>query len=260
MLNRTNFLLKTHRDGQQEQHLIAPLAITGQPYLSYPFTLGLTGLICRRLDPPHYFDYEKLAQAILSKQEVAFWYQLPKRGMRRSEWLLGRVALKDAIRQFARKEGNLELKYLDLEILPDELGKPLLSCPLLEAKGLLPKVSLSHTRGHILAVVAKGTCQIGVDFERLGYVNLEDFRTVAFTDEELKLLPPDSGELTQLAFWCAKEAVAKAVGTGLLGQPNRWLITDYSAHQQQVTITHTGQVVKVNLWFGNDEVIAICQE
>ncbi len=260
MLNRTNFLLKTHRDGQQEQQLIAPLAINWQPYLSYPFTLGLTGLICRRLDPPHCFDYEKLAQAILTEREMAFWYQLPKRGMRRSEWLLGRVAIKDATRQFATEAGNLELKYLDLEILPDELGKPILSCPILEAKELLPEVSLSHTRGHILAVVTKSPCQIGVDFERLGYVNLEDFRTVAFTDEELKLLPHDSDELTQLAFWCAKEAVAKAVGTGLLGQPHRWLITDYRAHQQQITIIHSGKVVEVNLWFGKNEVIAICQE
>lgn len=238
------------------ENAIRPLIF--RPFLSQPWRQKETGTLCRRIDPPHCHDLEKLAKAILTDTEQEFWYQLPTKGSRRLEWLLGRAAAKDAIRQFAQENYDSELTYLNLEILSTPSGKPRVSCPHLAMAEIDLEVSISHTQGYILAVIAPPSHQIGIDMERLGHVQMADCQSLAFTCAELKLLS-QVDELELLGCWCAKEAVAKAIGLGLQGKPRQWLITNYAKDGTQVQVTYAQQIFTVNLWYGNREVVAICQ-
>ena len=69
---------------------------------------------------------------------------------------------------------------------------------------------------------------MGIDLEQIVERD-SSFEGIAFRDEELALLPsgPEEAEAraAELArLWCAKEAVAKLLGTGLGGSPKDFTI------------------------------------
>ncbi|MGB5962863.1 MAG: beta-ketoacyl synthase N-terminal-like domain-containing protein [Coleofasciculaceae cyanobacterium] len=239
-----------------------------QPQTSYLSTAWMQsdlGLVCRRIEPfpEHFLDdswgiwKRVLAHLMLNQAERNFWYKLPEKGGRRTDWLLGRIAAKEALSQWAKQTFNLELASADIEILPNDLGKPLVSCPELEVIGWLPNISISHSRGYIIAGVAPANMQLGLDLEYLDVPRPDDWLLGAFTEQELALAPQINREIT-IGFWCAKEAAAKAFGTGLKGVPQQWQITQYAQKDNLVTVVHEGKSVTVKLWYGENEIIAIC--
>lgn len=233
-------------------------------YLSTAWMQSETGLVCRRIEPfpEHFLDdswaiwKRVLAHLMLNQAERNFWYKLPEKGGRRTDWLLGRIAAKEALRQWAKQTFNLDLASADIEILPNDLGKPLVSCPELEAMGWLPNISISHSRGHIIAAVAPANMQLGIDLERLDIPRPDDWLIGAFTEQELALLPQMNRDA--VGFWCAKEAVAKAFGTGLKGVPQQWKITQYAREEQLITVVHEGKSATVRTWCWEKETLAIC--
>ncbi|MBW4546920.1 MAG: polyketide synthase dehydratase domain-containing protein [Symplocastrum torsivum CPER-KK1] len=240
---------------------------THTAYISKPWMQAETGLVCRRIDPfPNHFLDELggvikhvIAHLMLTAQEREFWYGLPEKGPRRSDWLLGRIAAKDALRQWAKQSFNLELSPIDIQILPTHLGKPLVQCSALESVGSLPDISISHSRGYVVAAVAsRPNIQLGIDLERLDLTHVDDWLTSVFTEQELKLLP-HSNKATMVGLWCAKEAAAKANGTGLEGVPNQWAITHYSRDSHQANVSHNKESFNVKLWYQDNEILAVCQ-
>lgn len=236
-------------------------------YLSDAWMQGETGVICRRIEPfPEHFLEDGwsiwkrvLAHLMLNEQERHFWYELPEKGPRRTDWLLGRIAAKDALRQWAKYTFNVAIAPVDIEILSTPLGKPLVHCPELEHLGSLPDISISHSRGYIVAAVAKPNVRIGIDIERLNWIRSNDWLGAAFTKQELDLIPQQDSLPAILGLWCAKETAAKALGTGLQGTPYEWPITHYSMDGQQITVSHGSESFQVNLWYQDDEILAICQ-
>src|SRR5204863_6750447 len=85
-----------------------------------------------------------IAALVLSRRERALWLgsRMPER--RRLEWLLGRIAAKDAVRDYVSRRFSLSLRPADVEILPDETGRPIVGG--LWARGVPrpPLVSISH--------------------------------------------------------------------------------------------------------------------
>lgn len=83
-----------------------------------------------------------------------------------------------------------------------------------------PHLSLSHTRG-LAALALCADAHVGVDVERpRGCRHVADVASGAFGTEELERwrdLPPDAREEGLLVAWTRKEAVLKALGTGLAG-------------------------------------------
>jgi phosphopantetheinyl transferase len=264
VIARLEGLLEIYLDLPQEYHECRKSPLT--TYWSQPCLQEETGLVCRRIGPyPERFleDWggvmkHIIAHLMLNQNERQFWYGLPDKGPRRSDWLFGRIAAKDALRQWALANFNIELAPVDIEILSTELGKPFARCLELEAITPIPDISISHSRGYVVAAVAQPNTRIGIDLERLDVTRSQDWLMGAFTPQELALVP-QLNKASTLGFWCAKEAVAKALGTGLQGVPAQWQITHYSPHNQKVTITHKGQFFIVELWCEDNEILAICQ-
>lgn len=131
-------------------------------YLSELGTVTEAGQICRQLEPfPEGFLDDSwsiwkrvLAHLTLNAAEREFWYGLPEKGIERTDWLLGTIAAKDAIRQWAEQSFQLSLAPVDVEILPDATGKLQLRCPQLEAlTASLPEIAIKQAAsGEVVAI------------------------------------------------------------------------------------------------------------
>ena len=142
---------------------------------------------------------------------------------RRLEWLAGRTAAKDAVRQFVRRHYGLSLLPADIDIVQDEHGKPSAAGVWTKDVPHLPALSISHSGGIAAAVVADGSDgrSIGIDIQEIRELK-PDFEGLLLDAEEKQFLltvpQRDRGEWL-LRTWSAKEAIAKALGRGLVEGP-----------------------------------------
>lgn len=158
---------------------------------------------------------KSLAAAILTHNERENFAQMGGNAHRRLEWLLGRTAAKEAVRRLLHHNYNLYEPAADIAIWKDDLGKP---HPLGNWQSQVSSpvdLSIAHTEGLILgAATTKG--HIGLDVESVSRDLTEDFLRGVFTLEEQELATKSGdGPTAVLRFWCAKEAISKALGTGI---------------------------------------------
>ncbi len=244
-------------------------AAPANAYLSDTYLNYQPHILCRRLtELPAKFLEElsgiiklTIAYLVLNKQEREFWYSLPEKGLRRTEWLLGRIVAKDAIRQWAKKQFNMELAPIDVQILSTIAGKPWVYCPELAAVTQLPDISISHSQNSYVAAVSMPGMQVGIDVQRLDGVRTDDWHDSAFSASELDILAPSVQKNPALLIgaWCAKEAAAKAAGIGLQGNPKQWQVTSYDVLSQQIAIFYANESFTSNIYFEPQEIVAICQ-
>jgi phosphopantetheinyl transferase len=182
------------------------------------------------------------AHLILNHQERQEFYTLGGPEQRQAEWLLGRFAAKDAVRSMLRKYHGLVIPPADIEIVKDEHGRPEPCGYWLNQIGYTPALSTSHSSRFAIAIA--GRCDshqhLGVDVQQIEPRSV-DFEEVAFTSEERGLLAgldDDARQEWLTRFWCAKEAVGKAVGRGLIHGPRSVIVRAMDV---------AGEVVKVAL-------------
>jgi phosphopantetheinyl transferase len=60
-----------------------------------------------------------------------------------------------------------------------------------------------------------------------------------------------------LRLWCAKEAAAKSLGTGLNGQPQRFAVTELTPDGNTAVVENVGRRIEVALRRHNDIVIGL---
>jgi acyl transferase domain-containing protein/4'-phosphopantetheinyl transferase EntD len=183
-----------------------------------------------------------LALTALGPRERAHWQALPGRGLRRTEWLLGRMAAKDAVRQFLKDRYGLILCPADVEILPDGNGRPVVHGLWADQIPGVPLVSIAHSGGLAVALVGGPGEGVGVDVEWLDRMN-EHVERMAFTPAEGELLAKLPAQHTKewaLRLWCAKEAVSKALGRGLLAGPQSYVVTELDQDRGTLRIGLTG--------------------
>jgi len=180
-------------------------------------------LFCRRIEKLFHGDEsfwgQVLGRLVLNRKERETFQKLGKSEKRLSHWLLGRVVAKDAVRAFLKKCYGMELGPADVEITSDEYGRPIPTGIWAKQVESIPCLSLAHTDGMAVAVAghSNGNRMVGIDVEKIRPLR-GGFETGAFTANELELLNTfDEAERQQwiLRFWCAKEALAKALGRGL---------------------------------------------
>jgi acyl transferase domain-containing protein/phosphopantetheinyl transferase len=164
----------------------------------------------------------------------------PPRGRR--QWLLGRIAVKDATRQAVWDEsGPRKLFPAEITVGNDEAGRPFVEGT--HGTPLPPfAVSIAHAGDVGVAMVrsaAGGRPRIGIDVEQIA---ARDQATLGFALSEdeltmLRQLAADGGQDLWFArFWTAKEAVAKALGTGLAGDPRRFAVLKATASDAVVKV------------------------
>lgn len=168
----------------------------------------------------------------------------------------GLACAKDAVRTWWARSFGGELPH------PSEFctGHDALGRPFLEPADdpTLPCLSLAHSEGGYVALVASQP--VGVDLEPLSRdvtAILGDFAT----PEERALIAPfleaQPHEVWATRLWCAKEAVSKALGTGLQGRPRDFAAVDVEA-DGSLLVQHqpSGQrlVVLTRRW--NDYILA----
>ncbi|MFI1769418.1 beta-ketoacyl synthase N-terminal-like domain-containing protein [Streptomyces sp. NPDC020800] len=164
----------------------------------------------------------------LGAAERTAYAQHPPRGRR--QWLLGRIAAKDAVRHLLWDQGEAEIFPAEIRIDNDTAGRP-------RAEGLhgrkLPplQLSLAHCEDAAVALArpATGGAGVGIDIEMITE-RPSATHHIALGGTERRLLhdlhtssgEPESVWFTR--FWAAKEAAAKAEGTGLRGRPKDFAV------------------------------------
>ncbi|MCZ4510247.1 beta-ketoacyl synthase N-terminal-like domain-containing protein [Streptomyces sp. ActVer] len=150
----------------------------------------------------------------------------------RRQWLLGRIVAKDAVRQWLWDHGEGPVFPAEIRVRNDDSGRPYVT-------GLhgrtLPSldVSLAHRAEAGVAIVRPHRPEPGpgIDIEE---VVERDAGTlaVALGEDESRLLGArcaatgESEALWFTRFWAAKEAVAKAEGTGFRGRPRDFTVLE----------------------------------
>jgi phosphopantetheinyl transferase len=147
----------------------------------------------------------------------------------KNEWLLGRIAVKDAVRHWLWARGHGPLFPAELEVHNEPSGKPVVTGPFSQAL----EVSVAHKQGLAVACVSdRGP--VGIDLEKVQPRGPE-FESIAFTAAERERLPIGEERDTAIArYWVAKEAAGKARGTGLAGNPAKLEVVDHVGSRLQV--------------------------
>ena len=177
---------------------------------------------------------------ILSGEEHEFWLKLAVPEKRRREWLTGRLAAKDAVRLFLKDYCDVSLCPADIRIDTDEHGQPTVAAGPIEKLGCRLCLSIAHSGGCAVAVAGEfaGHLGVGIDIEVIGQ-SRDGFEKGALSPEEQALLegvPSIIREEWLLRFWCAKEAVAKALGHGMAGTPLNLVIQELERETGKVNV------------------------
>ncbi|MEI6219317.1 MAG: 4'-phosphopantetheinyl transferase superfamily protein [bacterium] len=179
-----------------------------------------------------------VAPYILLEQEWIIWNRISHIAVRR-RWLRGRVAAKDAMRLLLWHRHGIAAPLEAICVLPDEFGRPLVSCPAMPGVNKGVSVSISHcnNRSVALAIECSASCSsVGLDVASRTD-NHEGLAEGGFAAGETALLddcPASERSDWLLYLWCAKEAACKALGVGLMGNPLNFAVK--RVNRQQLTV------------------------
>ncbi|MFB7253449.1 beta-ketoacyl synthase N-terminal-like domain-containing protein [Streptomyces nojiriensis] len=165
---------------------------------------------------------ELVMRRYLGAAERAAYERLAPRA--RAPWLLGRIAAKDALRQLLWDGGAGPVFPAEVPIGSDPAGRPVAGAPL--TGGF--RLSIAH-KDRLAVALAHPARPVGIDVEQVT-ADPDALIRIALGPGELGLaegLAARGGTglpAALTALWCAKEAAAKAAGTGLGGRPRDWRV------------------------------------
>jgi len=170
------------------------------------------------------------AFSVLGSAGAAMFHAMPI--ARRAAWMLGRIAVKDAVRHRQWDAGTAEVFPIELTVTNDPDGRPrVINRP---GAGLLDcDVSLAHTAEVAVAIALprepdadQDASGVGIDVTAVTPVG-DSTIGFALTPAERHLLEAVAGpdrDLWFARFWSAKEAAGKARHTGLDGNPKHLVV------------------------------------
>ncbi|MEI6210734.1 MAG: 4'-phosphopantetheinyl transferase superfamily protein [bacterium] len=182
-----------------------------------------------------------VAFALLNPAERDEWLAMRGISTRRIEWLLGRACVKDALRRHLIEQHQQHWAATDIPIWTDDSGKPHALGAWQDRARETVDISIAHTSGLVAAAIAVNG-RIGIDLERIGRDLTDDFSRSVFTLEEQELAAQSGdGPATLLRFWCGKEALAKALGTGIRYSPSDLRVRSIHVETGRIEIELAGQ-------------------
>ncbi|MDI2127237.1 type I polyketide synthase [Yinghuangia seranimata] len=193
---------------------------------------------------PDAASQELVMRRYLGARERAEFATRPPRS--RSGWLLGRIAVKDAVRRYLWSRGEGPIYPAEVQVSNDEFGRPEIEhvVPGDEFPRGRPRLHVSLAHKHRLAVAIADRVPVGIDIESLDERS-DAFERVALAPAERDLLDrlsdgdPDRRREWLVRFWCAKEAAGKADGIGLAGRPTDRRVV--SAAEDLLTVAGPGR-------------------
>ncbi|MBP6776289.1 MAG: acyltransferase domain-containing protein [Piscinibacter sp.] len=204
-----------------------------------------------------------LAHAVLSFEERDEWRGLANASVgQRRQWLLGRLALKEAVRHAIHARHDHLLYPSDIVVRHDPHGAPFIDGWWAEQGLDVPRVSLTHNPAFAIAAVSYGGAPIGVDAEVVGRVQHPDWLVAAFTPAEQAWLAGRAAaerDTDVLRLWCAKEAASKWLGTGLQGAPEAFGVAFADAAAEQATVQYGDLAVPVQVRRLGASVVAVAE-
>lgn len=145
------------------------------------------------------------------------------------QFLLGRIAAKDAIRRHLWTRGYGALYPAEIELANEASGRPVI---VRSPGGDDLRISIAHSTGIGVALVGDGR-DVGIDIEQVEERSSR-FEGMVLTESEMALEPlpelADARDAWLTALWAAKEAAAKAEGSGLQGRPKEFEATIHDGH------------------------------
>ncbi len=186
-----------------------------------PLSFIPTGAICRHVSEADIYDLDVtlIARICLHLAEMPRFFELDRSPRRQRQWLLGRIAAKEAISSALKREKpGISIHPAEIILGYNGNRRPVLES--LEDLAQSLNISISHAENRAVAIVH--TEPIGIDLElikdrKAGFLD-------AFTTAEERSMLSELGSTENPALitrlWCAKEAAAKAKGTDMGGNPH----------------------------------------
>lgn len=170
-------------------------------------------------------------------------YQRGLMPTKKKEWMISRVAAKDAARMLLLRSRQEAYFPIEFEIRSDEVGKPFLDGPMTD--GI--HISLAHKNLEAVAIASeKGP--VGIDIEEI-QPRSAGFAEIVFTASELNLLEGLDPDEWMTRCWVAKEAFGKMLGKGLMGNPKVYQIEEIKENALRIqdtwinTINHFNYII-----------------
>ncbi len=167
---------------------------------------------------------DQLARRFLTEAERAQYdKQYPK--VQRA-WLTGRIAAKDAIRDFLWRDGHASIFPAEISLDTDASGRLVVRSIENVTRDL--RISSAHAGEVAVAMVAEGR-DVGVHVERVE-PRVEAFVASRFVESELRMLDADAEQRDEslARLLVAKEACAKARGMTPASSTSRFTVRDRS--------------------------------
>jgi len=169
-----------------------------------------------------------ISRIVLANVERRKFVEMTGSVGRRTEWLFGRIAAKEAIRRFLARNYQARWMSADVSVWADAAGKPRALGAWKDNLGGDIDLAIAHTAQCVVAVVASNA-RVGVDVEARERDLSEEFTHGVFTDAELALATGGlNSSAAAVRFWCAKEAVSKALGVGIRYSPRELTVTAFT--------------------------------
>ena len=173
-----------------------------------------------------------------------------------TEWSLSRLAVKQAARQVLAHTTGENPHDNQIEVLKRDGGAPYLSAP--AANGHSPAISISHVDSRGIGAAADAKWTIGIDFELPSRLNDPDgFMDTILGPEERGIIRLPSTPQSAAMLWSVKEAAAKALGVGIQGRPQEFVIRSIEEHTGAVQVLHADHSLDVRIRAIGDGVCAV---
>jgi acyl transferase domain-containing protein/phosphopantetheinyl transferase (holo-ACP synthase) len=218
-------------------------------YLARPWPVDQPEITCYRVISDHLGDIkpEWMARLYLRADEWAVYKQRPA-----LNWLLGRIAAKDAVRDWLRQHKGILLHPLEVEIANQADGAPRLLIPGMPSLA----ISIAHIDDEAIAIVCQAP-GVGVDLAAVKERG-RDFFAFAFRDDELSSLPQSSREAWIHRGWCAKEAAVKAFRLGFAALPQfRIIAVQEKTGAVEMGYKPRGIKITAATWIDQNRAIAV---